>query len=101
MLKIQSKLIFYRCKGHLKMLNIPQLVIFLDLSKDCIITLLCILESRRLLEIQGSYPSSCVITNCGTELKLFNSIPVIAAAAKLSKGKNIQLSSYNNTEYIM
>ena len=70
------------------MLNIPQLVIFLDLSEDCIITLLCILESKGLLEIQGSYPSSCVITNCGTELKLFNSIPVISAAVKLSKGNN-------------
>ena len=68
------------------MLNISQLVIFLDLSEDCIITLLCILESKNLLEIQGSYPSSCVITNCGTELELFNGIPVIAAAAKLSKG---------------
>ena len=60
---------------------------YLDLSEDCIITLLCILESRRLLDIQGYYPSNCVITNCGTELKLFDSIPVVAAAAKLSKGK--------------
>ena len=70
------------------MLNIPQLVVSLDLSEDCIITLLCILESKKLLEIQGSYPSNCVITNCGTELKVFNSIPVVAAATKLSRGKN-------------
>ena len=62
----------------------------MDLSEDCIITLLCILESKKVLEIQGSYPSSCLITNCGTEQKLFNSIPVVAAAAKLSKGKKIQ-----------
>ena len=82
------------------MLNIPQLVIFLDLSEDCIVTLLCILESRKLLEIQGSYPSSCVITNCGTESKLFNSIPVIAAAAKSSKGKIIQLSTYDEPCYM-
>ena len=66
---------------------------YLDLSEDCIITLLCILESRRLLGIQGYYPSSCVITNCGTELKLFNSIPVVAAAAKLSKGKALKLQT--------
>ena len=80
---------FCRCRGHLKALNIPNLVITLDLSEDCITTLLCILESKNLLEIQGSYPSSCTITNCGTEVKVFNSIPVVAAAAKLSKGKCI------------
>jgi len=64
----------------------PQLVFNLDLSEDCVITLLCTLEAKKLLEIQGNYPSSCAITNCGTEFKLFNSIPVVAAAAKLSKG---------------
>ena len=69
------------------MLNIPNLVITLDLFEDCIITLLCILEAKNLLEIQGSYPTSCAITNCGTEVKIFNSIPVVAAAARLSKGK--------------
>lgn len=83
--------IFCRCRGHLKTLSIPNLVIALDLSEDCIITLLCILESKNLLEIQGSYPTSCVITNCGTEVKIFNTIPVVAAAARLSKGKMLCL----------